>query len=175
MASGSASSSRCSLYDSLREGAGGRSSARGVLGASSGRLVDDGERAVALEPIAVAPGVAPHLSIGLEHERRRDHGVEKVSIVAHDEQRAFVLGEPVLERFERLDVEIVRRLVEHEQVGGLREQLGEDHAIALAARQRRDRRQRALGGEQEVREIRDDVLLVRRGSSRTRGLRRRSR
>ena len=60
--------------------------------------------------------------------------VEEIPIVAYDEQRAVVLGQPVLERFERLDVKVVRRLVEHEQVGRPREQLREDHAVAFAAR-----------------------------------------
>ena len=54
--------------------------------------------------------------------------------MAYDEQRAVVLGESVLERFECLDVEVVRRLVEHEEIGRPREQLGEDHAVAFAAR-----------------------------------------
>ncbi len=59
--------------------------------------------------------------------------VEEIAIVAYDEQRAVVLGQSVLERFERLDVKVVRRLVEHEEIRRPREQLGENHAVAFAA------------------------------------------
>ena len=47
------------------------------------------------------------------------------------EQRLF-------ERAQRVDVEVVGRLVEQQQVAALPQQLGEVHAVALAARQRAD-------------------------------------
>ena len=112
------------------------------------------------QPVAVAAGVATDLSVVFEDERARHDRVEEIPVVANDEQRAIVLGQSILQRFERLDVEIVRRLVEHEQVRRAREQLRENDAIAFAAGQRRDRRHRALGGEQKVGEIGDDVFLV---------------
>ena len=52
-------------------------------------------------------------------------------------------------QLERLDVEIVGRLVEHQDVGGLRQQPREQQPVALAARQRLHRRSRALGRETE--------------------------
>ena len=55
--------------------------------------------------------------------------------MADDDQRARIFAELFLEDFERFDVEIVGRLIEHEQVGRAREQLGKDDAIAFAARQ----------------------------------------
>ena len=71
---------------------------------------------MARQPIAVAAGMAADLPVVLEDERARDDRIEEIAIVAHDEQRAVVVGQPLLERFQRLDVEVVRRLVEHEQV-----------------------------------------------------------
>ena len=58
-----------------------------------------------------------------------------------------------LEQLQRLDVEIVGRLVEHEHVGRPREQPREQQPVALAARQRLHRRSRALGRKQKVFEI----------------------
>ena len=43
-----------------------------------------------------------------------------------------------LERAQRVDVEVVGRLVEQQQVGARLQQLRQMHAIALAARQRAD-------------------------------------
>src|SRR6185295_3441264 len=98
------------------------------------RRVDDGERAMALEPIAVAARVAAYFAVILEHERARDDRIEEIAVVADDEQRAVVFGQTLFERFQRLDVEVVGRLVEHEQIRRPREELRKDHAVALAAR-----------------------------------------
>src|SRR5690606_6762826 len=100
-----------------------------------------------------------HDAVILEHERARDDRVEEVPIVTDDEQRAVVVDKTVFQRLERLDIEIVRRLVEDEQIRRTREELREDHSIALAARERRNPRHRLLRREQEVREVSDDVLL----------------
>ena len=57
----------------------------------------------------------------------------EASIVADDEHRAGEVDELRLEQLQRLDVEIVRRLVEHEHVGRPGEQPREQQAVALAA------------------------------------------
>ena len=67
------------------------------------------------------------------------------------------VGDQLFEQLERLDVEIVGRLVHHQDVGRTREEPREHQAVALAARQRLDRRHRALAREQEVGEVADDV------------------
>ena len=78
--------------------------------------------------------------------------------MADQQQRAGVIGEQFLEQFERFDVEVVGRLVHHQQVGRLREQPGQQQAVAFAAGQPRDRRARAFGGEQEILQVADHVL-----------------
>ena len=67
------------------------------------------------------------------------------------------LAEQLLEQLERLDVEVVGRLVEHQHVRRPGEQPRQQQAVALAAGQRSHRRLRALAREQEVREVADDV------------------
>ena len=57
-----------------------------------------------------------------------------------DEQRAAAGREVAREPVDALDVEVVGRLVEQQQLGAVEQQPGERDAPPLAARQRRDRR-----------------------------------
>ena len=66
-------------------------------------------------------------------------------------------ADQLLEQFQRLDVEVVGRLVEDQHVRGTREQPREQQPVALAARQQLHRRLRALAREQEIREVADHV------------------
>ena len=77
--------------------------------------------------------------------------------MADEQDGARKIRDQLLEQFERLDVEVVGRLVHHEDVGRTREQAREHQAVALSARQRLDRRYRALARKQEVGEVADDV------------------
>src|SRR5215475_6366447 len=58
--------------------------------------------------------------------------------VADDDRAAGEILERLLERAQRIDVEIVRWLVEQEHVGTRLEHLGEMHPVPLATRERAD-------------------------------------
>jgi hypothetical protein len=58
--------------------------------------------------------------------------------VGHGDDRAGVLAQEVLEPVDRFGVQMVRRLVEQQQVGMLEQEPGERHAALLAARDLRD-------------------------------------
>ena len=73
------------------------------------------------------------------------------------EHRALVVGDQLLEQVERLDVEVVGRLVEHQQVRLPRHQPRQQQPRPLAARERRDRPPRLRLGEEEVLEVADHV------------------
>ena len=64
--------------------------------------------------------------------------VEEVAVVGDGDDGALVVGEEALEPRDRLGVEVVRRLVEQQQVGRREEQAAERDAAPLAARERRD-------------------------------------
>ena len=66
----------------------------------------------------------------------------------HD--RARELEQALLEHLERRDVEIVGRLVEDEQVGGLEHEPRDEDARLLAAREAADRHGELLGAEEEA-------------------------
>src|SRR5436190_3660661 len=61
--------------------------------------------------------------------------VEEPAVVADHHDRSRELEQRILERAQRLDVEVVRRLVEHQHVAAGDQRLGEVQAPALAAGQ----------------------------------------
>ena len=70
-----------------------------------------------------------------------------------------VIEKLLLEKLQRLDVEIVRRLVHDEQVRRLQEELRKHQPRAFAAGKRLHRCAHALRRKEEIRKIRIDVLL----------------
>ena len=80
--------------------------------------------------------------------------------MADEEQRARIGGEHLLEEVEGLEVEVVGRLVEDEEVGRAGERAGEHQPSALAAGERLHRRPRLLGAEEEVLHVADDVARL---------------
>ena len=90
-------------------------------------------RVVALERDAAA---------AVELEDPAGDVVEEVPVVRDRDDGALVLGEEALEPADRLGVEVVRRLVEQQQVGRREQQPAERDAPPLAAGERRRRRGR---------------------------------
>ena len=74
----------------------------------------------------------------IELENPLGRVVEEVAVVRHRHHGALVFLEEPFEPRHRLGVEVVRGLVEQQQVRRLEQQPAERHAAALAARQRRD-------------------------------------
>ena len=74
-----------------------------------------------------------------------DDGVEKLAVVRDEEQRAGIAREPVLEPEHGVEVEVVGRLVEQQQVRAAHQRLREIEAHAPAAGEAGDRLARARG------------------------------
>ena len=90
-----------------------------------------------LEVVRVAADVARERPlVDLDHAVR--DALEHVAVVRDEHQRAREAGERLLEPLDRLGVEVVRGLVEDEQVRLLDERAGEGDALALPARERLD-------------------------------------
>jgi len=107
--------------------------------------------------VGIAAGIFGPSAVALRRDHRGDRAVEEVAVVAHEEERARIGGEHLLQQIERLEVEIVGRLVEHHEIRGLRQSSREQQAAFLAARQRLDGGLRLLGLEQKVPHVADDV------------------
>ena len=73
------------------------------------------------------------MAVALEGEDVRRDAVEEPAIVADHDDAAGELDDRVLERAQRVDVEVVGRLVEQQHVAAALQQLGEVDAVPLAA------------------------------------------
>ena len=93
-------------------------------------------RVVALEREAAA---------AVELEDPAGDVVEEVAVVGDRHDRAGVVLEELLEPVDALGVEVVRRLVEQQQIRTAEQQAAQGDAAPLATRQRRRRRRRRAG------------------------------
>ena len=64
-------------------------------------------------------------------------GVEKIAVVRDDDDRALIRLEIFFKPLQAGEIEVVRRLVEHEHVGLLQEQTAQTQPRLLAARKQR--------------------------------------
>jgi len=94
-------------------------------------------------------------AIQLDDPRR--HPLEEGAIVRDEHHRARILQEECLEPFDRVDVQVVRRLVEQQQIGLAGERARQQHTAPPSARQRVDDR---LGVQPELREHEVHVVLL---------------
>ena len=110
-------------------------------------LVRDPVRAVGLGAEPLVPVLLVGLEVALEPDDlrvalEREHvgrdAVEEPAIVGDDHRAAGEREQRLLERAQRVDVEVVGRLVEQQHVAAAAQQLRQVHAVALAARERAD-------------------------------------
>src|SRR5215212_7947857 len=95
----------------------------------------------------------PNLAVALEREDVGRDPVEEPAVVADDDHTAGEALEPRLQGPQRVDVEIVRRLVEEEEVATGLEQLREVDAVPLAAGKLTDDLLLVTAPEVEARDI----------------------
>jgi hypothetical protein len=89
---------------------------------------------------------------------RRTLFAEEVAVVADQQHRAGILGQPLLQQVEGL--EIVGRLVKHQQVGWPGEGAGKGKPSTLAAGQHADRGPGLRGAEQEILHVTDHMAAL---------------
>ncbi len=59
--------------------------------------------------------------LGLEFDDSRDGALEERAVVRDQDERARALGDEALEQLQAIEIEVVRRLVEQEDVGRMHE------------------------------------------------------
>ncbi len=79
--------------------------------------------------------------------------------MAHQKNRAVVIGQHLLQQIQGIEIEIVGGLVHDQQIAGLGEQAGEQEARPLAAREPRDGHQGLALVEQEFAQVPHHMLL----------------
>ena len=65
--------------------------------------------------------------------------------MTHHQQRAGEIEQQLLEQVQCFDIQIVGRLIQHQQIERSGKESGKQQTIPLAARQRLDRRARPIG------------------------------
>ena len=78
----------------------------------------------------------------------------------HEQHGAGIVVDHLFQEIERFEIEIVGRLVEHQQVRRLCQRAREREAAALAAGERADRRAGLLRREQKIPHVADDVARL---------------
>ena len=73
--------------------------------------------------------------------------------MAYDDNRAVVIGQKFGQKVERFHVQVVRGLVEHQNVARVTEQAGEQQAVAFAAAEGADGPAGTFRRKQEVLQI----------------------
>src|SRR5690625_1510184 len=96
-----------------------------------------GSRAEPTPPVGlvllVVPLVPDHLAVALEGEDVGGDAVEEPAVVGDDDGAPGEVEERLLERAQGVDVEVVRRLVEEDEVSAGLEELGQVDPVPLAA------------------------------------------
>ena len=125
----------CRARGLIRTHSSSRASVR--LRADSGLLLHREPLLLLLEPRGVV-ALERDAAAAVELEDPAGDVVEEVAVMRHRDDRALVVREEALEPRDRLRVEVVRRLVEQQEVGRREQQPAERDAAALAAGERRD-------------------------------------
>src|SRR5262245_24834910 len=69
----------------------------------------------------------------MQLQRAIGDAIEEIAVVADDENRLVRLDEEILEPIGRIDVQMVRRLIQEHQIGLSQQQPGEEQTVLLAA------------------------------------------
>ena len=105
------------------------------------------------QPLFVAGARCPVLAVrasvlddpvAIEVQDARDRGIQQAEVVADHHERALVRREEAHEPGLRVDVQVVRGLVEQQEVGPAEQDLGELQAAALATGEGLDRQREPL-------------------------------
>src|SRR5262249_31456172 len=107
--------------------------------------------------VRIAAGIFDPFAIAIRSDRRGDDTIEEIAVMADQDHRALVVAEHLFEHVEGFEIEIVGRLVQHQQVRPLRQRPRQHQPAALATGERLERRAPLLAGEQKFLHVADDM------------------
>src|SRR5205807_6590591 len=106
-----------------------------------------------LKVVIVIPHVVSEHALAFESKDRRANAIKKITIVAHHDHAAAEGDERFFEQAQRTEIEIVRRLVEDENIAAALEDFREQHATSFATAELIDFRVDAFLREKETSKI----------------------
>src|SRR5690606_8172692 len=113
---------------------------------------------VLADEVGPAAGGFDDVAAPVHGDGRGGQTVDEVAVVGHQDQGAVIGLEQLFQLVEGVHVQVVGRFVEDQHVGGLGQGPGQQQAVALAARQGRDRLAQLGLGEEKVLGVGGDVL-----------------
>jgi hypothetical protein len=112
------------------------------------------------QPVVHATFVFAPAAIAFVGNGAGDHVVHEGAVVADQKHGAVVVLQQLFEQLQRVNIQVVGGLVEHQHVGGAGKQAGQQQAVALATAQTAYWRVGAGRREQKVGQVALDVLLL---------------
>src|SRR5947208_10821679 len=114
--------------------------------------------------VVVVPDAMDHMALALESENRGTNAIQKIAIMTDHDDAAAEGDERFLEQAQRSEIEIVRRLVEHQNVAASLQDFSEQYPAPFAAAELRNLRVDALFAEKKSPQIsaQGDALLAER-------------
>ncbi|MNC39519.1 hypothetical protein D3C75_881800 [compost metagenome] len=116
------------------------------------------EGRVLAQEILPAAGGFDDVAAPVHGDGRGGQAIDEVAVVGHQDQGAVIALEQLFQLVEGVHVQVVGRFVEDQHVGRLGQGAGQQQAVALAARQGRDRLAQLAFLEQEVLGVGGDML-----------------
>src|SRR5205085_10613591 len=96
----------------------------------------------------------------VQHPETRGKRTEQLPIVAYEHHGAVVVLDRIFERLDRFDIQMVRRLIENQQVGPTEHQHRQRNTSTFAARQRVRAPLHLVAGESESSEMTLDEATI---------------
>ena len=100
------------------------------------------------------------LSAAFENQQARHHRIEEGAVMGNQQQGLIPTDQQFLEQLQRFGIEIIGRLIEHQHIGRLQKQAGEEQLVAFTAGEQPCRHAHSIGAEQEVRQVAVDVAVA---------------
>ena len=92
-----------------------------------------GLRTTVLHPVRISADILMPLTVSFCREHLRHGVIEEAAVMRHKDQSAGIIFQNLLEEFKRVDIEVVRRFVKHEEVGGQCEEPRKQQPVSFAA------------------------------------------
>ena len=80
--------------------------------------------------------------------------------MGNQEQGLIPADQQLFQQFQRLRIQVIGRLIEHQHIGRLEKEAGQEQAVAFAAGKHPGRHAHAVGAEQEVCQVAVDVAVA---------------
>ena len=69
--------------------------------------------------IRIAAGMGNNLCLAFKSQNAGDGAIQKIAVMADDQNRAVIIGNHFLKQFQRFNIQIIGRLIKNQKIMGL--------------------------------------------------------